>query len=244
MSDVDRRYFNDNSGLGPGSNYAVINVKPGYQKMCGQRALEYVRYRHTDTDIVRGARQQDFLRQVRGAGHASKLIGKTGKLIDIFADNTASDIKSSSALRRLLGLMLGVKDKPIKQVKFHGRLGESYVTRLPAQVKAAVRQFLYVKKDRGALARQRKRDPMRAAARSARQLRREADRRHGREPRAGASWPSRTSGSRSTTRASSCRAPPSPRMRCAPTRSRTAAAGATAPTRWWSSPASSASTTA
>ena len=43
----------------------MINVKPGYQKMCGKRALEYVRYRHRDTDIVRGARQQDFLRQVR-----------------------------------------------------------------------------------------------------------------------------------------------------------------------------------
>jgi hypothetical protein len=44
-------------------------------------------------------------------------------------------------------------------VKFHGRLGESYVTASPAQVNAAVRQFLYVKKDRGALAEQQKRDP-------------------------------------------------------------------------------------
>ena len=56
-----------------------------------------MRYRHTDTDIVRGARQQDFLRQVRWqvSGHA-KLIGKPGKLINIFADNTASDIKSTA----------------------------------------------------------------------------------------------------------------------------------------------------
>src|SRR6185503_2021625 len=64
--DIDRRYFNNNAGLGYGANYAAIDVKPGYQKMCGQRALDYVRYRHTDNDIVRGARQQDFLRQVRG----------------------------------------------------------------------------------------------------------------------------------------------------------------------------------
>ena len=70
--DIDRRYFNDNSGLGYGQNFAVINVKPGYQKMCGQRALEYVRYRHTDNDIVRGARQQDFLRQVRDQVSASQ----------------------------------------------------------------------------------------------------------------------------------------------------------------------------
>jgi anionic cell wall polymer biosynthesis LytR-Cps2A-Psr (LCP) family protein len=45
--------------------YSEINVQPGYQLMCGKRALEYVRYRHTDTDIVRAARQQDFLSAAR-----------------------------------------------------------------------------------------------------------------------------------------------------------------------------------
>src|SRR3954453_16283543 len=74
--DVDRRYFNDNAGLGYGQNYAVINVQPGYQKMCGSKALDYVRYRHTDNDIVRAARQQDFLRQIRSQLSAGKLIGK------------------------------------------------------------------------------------------------------------------------------------------------------------------------
>jgi polyisoprenyl-teichoic acid--peptidoglycan teichoic acid transferase len=157
--DVDRRYFNDNAGLGYGQNYAVIDVKPGYQKMCGNKALDYVRYRHTDNDLVRSARQQDFLRQTRSQLSASKLLGKTGKLIDIFADNTASDIHSTSALRRLVAIMLGVVNKPIKQVKFHGRLGTSYVFASQSQIQAAVRQFLYLKSERGALTRQRKRDP-------------------------------------------------------------------------------------
>jgi LCP family protein required for cell wall assembly len=155
--DIDRRYFNDNSGLGFGQNYAVINVKPGYQKMCGQRALEYVRYRHTDNDIVRGARQQDFLRQVRSQVSTRKLFDNVDKMIDVFADNTRSDIQSSGALRRLLRLMLGVQKKPIKQVKFHGRLGESYVTASTAQIKAAVRQFLYLRPAKGPLNRNRKR---------------------------------------------------------------------------------------
>jgi polyisoprenyl-teichoic acid--peptidoglycan teichoic acid transferase len=156
-ADIDRRYFNDNSGAGFGQNFAVINVKPGYQKMCGQRALEYVRYRHTDNDIVRGARQQDFLRQVRAQVDSSNLLEKRDKLIDIFADNTRSDIQSAGALRKLLRVMLGVTGKPIKQVKFHGRLGESYVTASPAQIKAAVRQFLYQRLTRGPLSRNRKR---------------------------------------------------------------------------------------
>ena len=33
--------------------------------MCGYNALQYVRYRHDDNDLVRAARQQDFLREAR-----------------------------------------------------------------------------------------------------------------------------------------------------------------------------------
>src|SRR5687767_2529799 len=155
--DIDRRYFNDNAGLGFGQNYAVINVRPGYQKMCGQRALEYVRYRHTDNDIVRGARQQDFLRQVRAQVSARKLFDNVDKLIDVFADNTRSDIQKAGDLRRLLKILLGVQDEPMKQVKFHGDLGESYVTASPAQIKASVRQFLYQRPAKGPLSKNRKR---------------------------------------------------------------------------------------
>jgi hypothetical protein len=60
-------------------------------------------------------------------------------------------------LRRLLQVMLGVQEKPIKQVKFHGRLGESYVTASPAQIKAATRQFLYLRPAKGPLSKNRKR---------------------------------------------------------------------------------------
>jgi LCP family protein required for cell wall assembly len=157
--DVDRRYFNNNSGLGFGQQYAAINVRPGYQKMCGPRALEYVRYRHTDTDITRSARQQDFIRYVRQQLTVGKLLSRTQKLIDIFADNTASDIRSSGALRRLLRLALAAKDAPIKQVRFHGRLGESYVYANQRQIKKAVSEFLNVSSGKGPLSRQRKKAP-------------------------------------------------------------------------------------
>src|SRR5213083_1403742 len=55
-ADVDRRYYHSNEGVAPSEQYAEINVQPGYQLMCGKKALAYVRYRHTDTDIVRSAR--------------------------------------------------------------------------------------------------------------------------------------------------------------------------------------------
>jgi len=73
--DVDRRYFNDNSGA---EKYATIDIKPGYQKLMGRDALDYVRYRHTDNDLVRAARQQDFITQARDtAGFKSLLSFKS-----------------------------------------------------------------------------------------------------------------------------------------------------------------------
>jgi LCP family protein required for cell wall assembly len=44
--DIDRDYFNDNSG--GGERYAAIDIAAGYQRLKGQDALDYVRYRHTD----------------------------------------------------------------------------------------------------------------------------------------------------------------------------------------------------
>ena len=65
-TDVDRRYYHSNVGVAPSEQYSEINIQPGYQLLCGKKALEYVRYRHTDTDIVRSSRQQDFISR-RGA---------------------------------------------------------------------------------------------------------------------------------------------------------------------------------
>jgi LCP family protein required for cell wall assembly len=61
--DVDRRYFNDRGGpLG----YATINLRPGYQQLTGRQTLDYVRYRHADSDLYRVARQQQFVKAFKG----------------------------------------------------------------------------------------------------------------------------------------------------------------------------------
>ncbi len=59
--DVDRRYYNKNTGSYL-NNFANINLQPGYQQLSGQQALDFVRYRHTDSDLYRLARQQEFVR--------------------------------------------------------------------------------------------------------------------------------------------------------------------------------------
>jgi LCP family protein required for cell wall assembly len=55
--DIDRRYYNP-----PGDGYAEINIQPGYQRLTGGAALNFVRFRHTDSDFYRLARQQEFVR--------------------------------------------------------------------------------------------------------------------------------------------------------------------------------------
>ena len=52
---VDHRYINT---VGGPSGYAKINLEPGYQRLDGQQALDFVRFRHTDSDLYRLARQQ------------------------------------------------------------------------------------------------------------------------------------------------------------------------------------------
>ncbi|HUZ81247.1 MAG TPA: LCP family protein [Gaiellaceae bacterium] len=59
--DVDRRYYNKNTGASY-DNYANIDLMPGYQRLNGQQALDFVRFRHTDSDLYRLARQQEFVR--------------------------------------------------------------------------------------------------------------------------------------------------------------------------------------
>ena len=60
--DVDHRYYNSQGGP---NGYAKINLPPGYQRLSGGAALDYVRFRHTDSDFFRVARQQQFVKSIR-----------------------------------------------------------------------------------------------------------------------------------------------------------------------------------
>src|SRR5260221_5139713 len=83
-TDIDRRYFHSNVGVPPSEQYSEINIQPGYQLLCGKKALEYVRYRHTDTDLVRSARQQGFITSARQGISLQDLVFDQTGLIDIF----------------------------------------------------------------------------------------------------------------------------------------------------------------
>jgi LCP family protein required for cell wall assembly len=117
--DIDRRYFNANGGPG---GYATIDLKPGYQKLCGKDALDFVRYRHTDDDFVRAARQQEFLRQAKDQIGLGKVFGDRDELLRIFGRYTQTDIArdNDAAILRLIKLAYESSKHPIREIKFRG----------------------------------------------------------------------------------------------------------------------------
>jgi LCP family protein required for cell wall assembly len=149
--DVDRRYYHSNLGLAPSQQYAEINVSPGYQKLCGQQSLDYVRYRHTDNDFVRAARQQDFLRQAKDQIGLGRIFSDRAELLRIFGRYTQTDIAqdNSKAILRLLKLAFDSSRNPIREVHFLGDAGQTYVTITPQNLQLSKEQFLNVRASNG-----------------------------------------------------------------------------------------------
>jgi LCP family protein required for cell wall assembly len=142
-TDVDRHYFNDNSPpAGGGGDYATINVSAGYQKLCGQNALDFVRYRHFDTDLVRAARQQQFLTDAKAQIGVGKLFSDRKALLKIFGRYTQTDIKSSGAILRLLKLAAESAQKPVREIQFPGDITGDYVTVTPQHLTDTVKAFM------------------------------------------------------------------------------------------------------
>jgi len=115
-SDVDHRYYN-NTEL---TDYSSINIQPGYQKLCGSQALQFVRFRHTDTDIVRNARQQDFIRWAKDQYGISNLLANRDKLLRIFGAHTETDhsLHTVDGLINLFNLVAFSDGHTIKSVPF------------------------------------------------------------------------------------------------------------------------------
>jgi LCP family protein required for cell wall assembly len=148
-TDVDRRYYHSNVGVPPAEQYSEINIKPGYQLLCGKKALEYVRYRHTDTDIVRSARQQDFLSAARERVPISKLVLGQNDLVDIFTKYTTSDISSTETMLQVLKLFIASRNAAVKEVHFPAELGPSYVYASEGAIHQAVNKFLGIEASAG-----------------------------------------------------------------------------------------------
>lgn len=147
--DVDRHYYHSNAGLPPSQQYSEINVPAGYQRLCGQNALAYVRYRHGDNDFIRSTRQQDFLRQAKEQIGIGRLFSDRKQLLEIFGAYTQTDIHSNEAVLRLLKLAFESAKNPIQQITFQAGDEQTktadYVVASPDQIHQTVADFLAVR---------------------------------------------------------------------------------------------------
>src|SRR3954468_1479023 len=149
-TDVDRKYFNDNNPpFGGGPDYAVIDVKAGYQKLCGQDALDFVRYRHFDTDLVRAARQQQFLSDAKDQIGVGKVFSDRKALLKIFGRYTQTDIKTTNAILRLLKLAVESARNPVQEVAFPGDITGDFVTVTPEHLAEVKDRFMNAKGTKG-----------------------------------------------------------------------------------------------
>ncbi len=165
---IDRRYYHKNVPGGP--QYFQVNLQPGYQKLCGSQALQFVSYRHDDTSLERDARDQDFLLEVKQQ-YGPTLINHVAKFEKIFGQNVQTDqsLHTAQGVANLVGTLIQVASKPVRQVKFQANLGVqtncACVTATPQQIKASVDSFLYgkglppAKKSTVALAKRAKKAP-------------------------------------------------------------------------------------
>ncbi len=144
--DVDRWYYHSN--VGAVEQYAEIDVPAGYQRLCGQRALDYVRFRHADSDFVRAARQQDFLRQAKSQYGVPELIADPHRVTKRIGRHMRTDASLQSKEEFLsLALLVGYSVKhPLRQVSFpityDNSSAGSFVTATDAQLAQVRHEFL------------------------------------------------------------------------------------------------------
>lgn len=145
---VDQRYYNRNVGTAA-TNYANIDLQPGYQKLDGHQALAFARYRHDDNDFVRAARQQlllsivahDVLSGSWNPFHVRRLALAVAKA-------TTSDI---SSLGEIYSLARAIHDTPSNRIgRFAVHAGDlfldgaDYLAANHTQLRTTVRAWLGV----------------------------------------------------------------------------------------------------
>ncbi len=143
---VDRRYYNNTAV----TDYASIDLQPGYQRLNGHQTLSFVRFRHDqDGDFTRIVRQQMFLREMKRELSASATLTSFPHLFSVATIMSHYAVSDIAGLGRIFGLVtLGMKldTNHVYQAHITGSTptigGVSYVVATPQQIATAVRQFL------------------------------------------------------------------------------------------------------
>jgi LCP family protein required for cell wall assembly len=146
--DIDRRYYNKNVGTAA-TNFADIDLQPGYQQLTGRQALDFVRYRHTDSDLYRLARQQQFVAAARQRVASSIGPASLVRIVNTIAHHRYVEIGVGGGGDFNLGTVysyakfaLDLPHGHVFQVKIGGLSGYSELTTDETNIQDAVQSFL------------------------------------------------------------------------------------------------------
>jgi LCP family protein required for cell wall assembly len=145
--DIDRRYFNKNTGSAA-TNYANIDLQPGYQHLTGKKALDFVRFRHTDSDLYRLARQQSFVSAMRQ--QVSHSLGPTSVpgLVNEITHHQYVEVARGgrelnlSDIYRYATFAWGLPHGHVFQVKIQNVTGYNELSASQSSIDEAVQQFM------------------------------------------------------------------------------------------------------
>jgi LCP family protein required for cell wall assembly len=140
--DIDRRYYNKNDGRAS-TDYANINLQPGYQKLSGAGALAFVRFRHTDDDYHRLARQQQFVRAFKDQVAKDFSVLDLPGIVGVVTRNVkvAGNVNERT-LFEYAKLAATLPGGHMFQVKIEGVTGYAELSVPPGAVETAVQQFV------------------------------------------------------------------------------------------------------
>ena len=104
---VDKKMdYDDNWG------HLHIHLKPGFQHLDGRQAMGFVRFRHSDNDLVRVQRQQTLIAALKGKLRQPQTLAKIGPLLDTIDQHVDSDLTPEQKV----ALAYFVHDTPREQI--------------------------------------------------------------------------------------------------------------------------------
>jgi LCP family protein required for cell wall assembly len=104
---VDKKMdYDDNWG------HLHIHLKPGFQHLNGKQAIGFVRFRHSDSDLIRTQRQQTLLAALKTKLRSPQALAEIGPMLDTIDKHVDSDLTPAQEV----ALARFVHDTPHEQV--------------------------------------------------------------------------------------------------------------------------------
>jgi LCP family protein required for cell wall assembly len=144
--DVDHRYFNDNTS--GGESYESIDLHSGYQQLDGKDALDFVRFRHTDSDLYRVVRQQTFVKAMKQQIASHWSVTKIPGIVNTITKNVEVGVGGGKTLDvgtliEYANLIYGLPSGNFQQVQIGGISGYYELEASQQSIDDAVNKFMH-----------------------------------------------------------------------------------------------------